>query len=85
MSSPSVQKILERKMIEDRFGANRKEMMSKPTAYIAADVHLVCPQKKINERLLYIPPTTSDSTFFTVDVGVALPKGSALKPYLDFV
>ena len=60
-------------------------MMENTIAYIAGDVTIICRQKKINERLLYVPQPGPESTFHTVDVGVALPKGSNLRPYLNFV
>ena len=58
------------------------DMMAKPIAYILGKE---CLKKKVNDELLYIPPVRPDSTFYTVDCGFGLAKGSKLRPYLDFV
>ena len=60
-------------------------MMSNPIAYVAANGYLVCNQKKINDQLLYIPSVGPESTFFTEEIGIALPRGSKLTPFMNFV
>ena len=58
-------------------------MMTDPIAFI--DVTNSCVQKKVNTQTLYVPPVAPASTFYTMDIGIALAKGSKLTPYLNYV
>ncbi|KAI1304918.1 hypothetical protein HDE_01650 [Halotydeus destructor] len=44
---------------------------------------LKCAQRKLNERLIYIPPKTPDSTVFVSMLAIGYPKGSALRQLFD--
>ena len=61
------------------------EIIAQPIAYIAGKAQTECFKLKINDQLYYQPPDGPESTFYTLDVGIALAKGSKLTPYMNFV
>ncbi|KAI1302115.1 hypothetical protein HDE_02631 [Halotydeus destructor] len=44
---------------------------------------LKCGQKKLNERLIYVPPESPGSTVFSDMLAIGFQKGSSLKPLFD--
>ena len=92
LPSRSVQQIVQHQRVDGpiitadtmvRFVKN--DMIANPIAFIAQDGYLNCKKKKINDQLMYIPPVGPDSTFYTEEIGIGLPKGSKLTPFMNSV